>query len=751
MKNLNGRKKIKFFGKLNLPSGLVIILFLFSLCSKSQLVSNLTIPSYLKFNYQAKYNTDKEIYKEEYTKYPKLKTTFDNNIVHANYELNLLYKSGKLVFNDKISGFVSNVFQKVLVNYPEVANWKIYILRSTEVNAFIYHTGEVFVTLGLLAQLENESQLAFVLAHEFSHHKLKHHITSIIKNEEIYRNRKNGTELSEESNELVEFAFSREHEFEADSSGFCIVKASPYLSSTSIGAVDVLQYSYLPFNEIVFKPKNLFTDSIRFPSIAMLDKINSINFDSDKDEDLRSTHPNIAKRRKHVSFIATKIGHNKGSSFIVGKKEFMEVRNLAREECINSFVRESEAIYGFYNAYVLSRENKNAQADLLLGKALYEIAMQKQFDKFSANNSKNDFSEGEIQRAYHFFNNLDAEQCLFMALNFNYTNYIKYKSEFSKVISDELIKTIVLRHSITLDEIKSYFITPAVKDSIETVSSAVDSADMENVSKYSRIREQKVNAISYKDTSVINSGAKFHYKFFQQLIKDTNFCASYLAMEDIFFKEGSGKKYDDESVRVTFVSDNKITYNTKNQIECSSAILFCPLFRKRISTFKDFFDLQTNQERFSSSIGNYFSKSQAPVEPLTFETMNITSNEEYNKYCNLMDYGDEVIRKNGLYMPISAEVVGTNEAIQKNSHLIMCRYAKNKEYRTNITQAILNGIIAFPLLPAALIYCFSKESKERCDIIIIDLKTHELKADEHIIISESKFSSAGNYFSSFIK
>jgi len=57
--------------------------------------------------------------------------------------------------------------------------WQFGVINSSAINAFAAPGGFVFITSGMLMQLENEAQLAAVLAHEISHVTEKHHLNAI--------------------------------------------------------------------------------------------------------------------------------------------------------------------------------------------------------------------------------------------------------------------------------------------------------------------------------------------------------------------------------------------------------------------------------------------------------------------------------------------------------------------------------------------------------------------------------------------
>lgn len=54
--------------------------------------------------------------------------------------------------------------------------WHFGVIESTDINAFAVPGGYIFVTRGLYALLQNEAELAGVLAHEIGHVISKHHL-----------------------------------------------------------------------------------------------------------------------------------------------------------------------------------------------------------------------------------------------------------------------------------------------------------------------------------------------------------------------------------------------------------------------------------------------------------------------------------------------------------------------------------------------------------------------------------------------
>lgn len=82
--------------------------------------------------------------------------------------------------NKAINVYVNKVGMWLAANSsrPDLP-WHFGVINSTAINAFAAPGGFVFITSAMLMQLENEAQLAAVLAHEISHITAQHHLNAI--------------------------------------------------------------------------------------------------------------------------------------------------------------------------------------------------------------------------------------------------------------------------------------------------------------------------------------------------------------------------------------------------------------------------------------------------------------------------------------------------------------------------------------------------------------------------------------------
>jgi predicted Zn-dependent protease len=121
--------------------------------------------------------------------------------------------------------------------------WKFIVLDTDGVNAFAAPGGYIHITRGALALLEDESELADVLAHEIIHVTEKHTIRAIQKgkmvqigaSESLANNPALFTQLVDKSTELVMAGFGRAEELESDEKGLLLANKVGY-AAQGLGA-----------------------------------------------------------------------------------------------------------------------------------------------------------------------------------------------------------------------------------------------------------------------------------------------------------------------------------------------------------------------------------------------------------------------------------------------------------------------------------------------------------------------------------
>jgi beta-barrel assembly-enhancing protease len=93
-----------------------------------------------------------------------------------------LLGAAPLLDNPAVQEYVNRVgrWLTLQTDRPDLP-WQFGVLDDNDVNAFAAPGGYVFITKGLLAQMNSEAELAGVLAHEISHVLRKHHLQALKK------------------------------------------------------------------------------------------------------------------------------------------------------------------------------------------------------------------------------------------------------------------------------------------------------------------------------------------------------------------------------------------------------------------------------------------------------------------------------------------------------------------------------------------------------------------------------------------
>lgn len=353
-----------------------------------------------------KFLADKEELKGE----KKAKKTKEDFLLASNFEIDNLILSGKVLFNDPLSEYVNKVAATVLASNPDLLNKiRFYILKSPVVNATSTNQGIIFINIGLLAQVENEAQLAYILCHEIEHYVLKHNITQAVENETIQKGKGNYKNLESKDDKFVaKCNFSKEQEAEADVKGYELFKKSKYSSENLINVFDVLKYSYLPFDEVDIDKTFFETEYYKIPSNFDLLKTKDINT-SDEDDDEKSTHPSIKVRRQTLSKLLAVEDNSGKSIFLVGENSFEQARTIARFEQSRLYLLFHAYTKAIYNSYLLLKEfpsNKFLKKNIMF--SLSGLA------EYSANGDLREVQssykviEGKSQKLYYLFEKLDS-------------------------------------------------------------------------------------------------------------------------------------------------------------------------------------------------------------------------------------------------------------------------------------------------------------------------------------------------------
>ncbi len=476
----------------------------------------------------------------------KTRTAF---ALESNFTLDDMLQSGLVIFNDE----VTNYLNQVIAPLTAVDNMKVhvYTLRTTAVNAFATPRGDIFVTLGLLSQLENEAQLAFILAHELTHVKKEHSIELYLtaagvgkssKNNEIMRKASFDTKM------LAKCRYSKELETEADHDGIERFLKTKYSTKTLMQVYDVLKYAYLPFDDVPLDLSIFESTDYKLPSNVILAKTKEISTEDkelDEAEEERSTHPSIPARREHLAEVLKTVTDtlNK-TNYLVSEEAFKKVRQIARYELPMLYVQNKQIARSIYTTFLLLKQNPQSQyLQKCMAKTLYQHAKLKNQDEYGYESHYKNV-EGHSQAAHYLAEKLKAKDLTLLATRYVWLLHQKFpKDPEVTAISKDLFVEIG-KYFKTLSSFK----TPNLEVKTAPVAPIVPK-DSTELSKYDKIKASK--------DSISNTN---EYAF-AEFIKDTAFTAAFAKGHDAYKEREKRFKYYESSEGkkdyAQYVSDTK--------------------------------------------------------------------------------------------------------------------------------------------------------------------------------------------------
>lgn len=416
------------------------------------------------------------------------------------YGIGEILHSGICVYGDPVSDYVQRVANHLLADMPDVQKkLRFYTIKSNVANAFSTDQGIVFVTTGLIAQLTDEAQLAFVLAHEISHFTEKHVVQTFDWNLRNYRNSDHIEQLS---------IYSKEKELSADEIAVAMCYKAGYSDEAIFTTFDVLMYSYLPFDEVEF-PKTYFNnDYFYVPELFFPDKKYEIKAEEDYDDEY-SSHPNIRKRKDSARAVIDNYSDWGGQAFIIDQEEFDRVRTISRFESIRSDVIDGNYPDALYSIFLLE---KRFPESLFLSRmkahAWYGLNLFKENNRISDAVDRTADLEGEIAALHYFIKKQSKLGLATIALRQIYEIHTRYPEEEDiTLIYNRLLETIASNKRFKLEKFSEKTFDEAAlayqahQDSVANANAThvSDTVQVEEatdkLTKYDRIRNKKTKEV----------------------------------------------------------------------------------------------------------------------------------------------------------------------------------------------------------------------------------------------------------------
>ena len=624
-------------------------------------------------------------------------TTSDKDLADYNVMLKRLVMEGDIFYGSKLNDYVNTIADNLLKDDPVLrSKIHLYIIKSTEVNAFATANGLLFVNMGLLAQVSNESELAFVLGHEIAHYAEKHI--------ESFNTYQDSLKDKDPINYYLKYHNrSRTHEMEADRISLeRYMKQSQYSYTVLDGIFDVLQYSDLPFDEVPFNKSLVETSFYHFPDNYFLTNITPISSRADMVDTL-FTHPNIERRRTAARSIVAGMSETGRSVFVQPESLFNEVRELARFECVRILLSRHSYDHAFYNTYVLQRAHpNNVYLEEAMVSALYGLSKHKNYGQVSATIESYKDVEGELQQTSHFFAKIGKQEASLLALRAawkarqNHPDNIYYKE-----VIDDLMKDIFVKNKMKYTDFSDY---PMGTDPA-TIQTEDNTPQDSTINKYERIRQQG------KPTKVLPT-PKF---------KTMNYMLVDIHQEPAFYDLMSNTLHQAEDEEVLKVVDRNKPATVK------SVILADPQYVLSTNGSKKVAQKEANKraERLLKTLRTSLKKLK--LDPVTYSVKDVKglSTEDYNKYAKLQQWLNEYFQSDGIAMvsPLTKDMNDVYELTGTSTVCVAAVRRGNAGFAGyNKIQNILLGVLCpYYFVPAAIEFGFPRYDTDMY-LMLLDLE-----------------------------
>ena len=647
---------------------------------------------------------------------------------YIHYGIDELLYSGLIVYGDPATKYVERVASKLLENHPKLKKQlQFYTIKSNVTNALSTDQGVVFVTLGLLSQLENEAQLGYVLAHEIAHfqegHVEKSYAEKVASAAEVnYDDR-----IEKLSNH------SKEQELSADKLGIKLYNEAGYKRSELVSAFDVMMYSYLPFDEVelpktYFNSRHLFVPENLFP-----EEINKIQVDEDYD-DSKSSHPNIQKRKTAVLDALDAYSKWGDEVFLVDEEEFKTVRNIARFECLRLDLLSINLGDALYTIFLLEKEfGNNLYIHQCKAKAWLGLVSFKEYGKYTTTLQKPSKVEGESHAMHHFLYNLSKIELFTIALrtirdckmafpqdeeiDAIYERMVKYAVDYNKFSLEDYSD---MSYEQAIEEFENSKLELQQQQEIEAADTL--EVETEELSKYDKIKIKKEGTKALEVDEEFDS-EEFYIYALSDLKKDETFKALYAKYE----KQAEEKKKEEDEWYALSRKERLKRQEEETKESISEIVLLDPSFMKVDNGEFRPKESKKLEAQVIVNIKAQGEKHGVAVYDLTDSDRNKIDTDGYNERALLNDY----LRQKAEYLEDEMFPVDYTALKEIKEHYgdvnIMFTYGEHIRNMHIPTGAIIAGILlppfGIPYFTARLV----TGNTYILDVVLIDIESGDIR------------------------
>lgn len=702
---------------------LLIIIFILSFHAQQNVAQTIDFSNYTRLQCAGPIPADfttlsSEKYEQSKAQINKKQNMHDRLIeqqfyLQSNFAFDRLLLSGKVFFGDPVTIYLNKIKDELLKDQPGLRDSiRIYTLKSNEANAFTNNNGVVLVTTGLIAQVQNEAQLAFILSHEFIHYIKKHSLSIFTETRKMEQGSGIYKKLDNNQLELSAFSYSKDMEKEADAGGWEIYKKSKFNLQSVRDVFSVMLYSYLPFDEIKFQ-KTFFEDSVGyiFPEKYFLDSLKSITAEEDYD-DSYSDHPNIRKRKDAILELMEGAGDSGKVAFLQPKSDFDLVQKICRYEfCVADLnhQRYEDAIYAAY--ILLQADPNNFFPKKVIAESLYGLSHYRASSSSRNNYESYTDQEGNIQEVFHLMQKLPSKDLNVLALKYCWNLHRQNPTDnmLNEMCSD-LFNDLIQHNSLREDDFLKAYPKEEKQD-----TAATKTTDVAGGSKYDKIKKDK-------DRKVVAGAIEYYKLAFVNYLSQTEFT-------DAFDK--AKKIADSIDNRISVHADKKKKKDDGYALNVDKLLVINPVYIKVDESQKtpvEYLASESAELNLNKLLTDNAKLLKLDLSFLESNNLGANDVDKFNDLALLNDWFSEKINEDEISL-VNSNEDGLKDMKKKYNvdDFAWFGVVSLKQKRTVEITTWCYSILFWPTLPFVIYYAMQPDYRTYFFTYLIDASTGKIK------------------------
>jgi len=247
---------------------------------------------------------------------------------------------------------------------------------------------------------------------------------------------------------LARSRYSKELEKDVDRIGLDRFLKTDYGTSSLLNVFEVMRYAHLPFDDIPFDKDFFNAGFYKVDESYFLNSVRPVEA-IQNDGRLHGTHPGPTERQQLMERFL--VGSREAEKqYLVSEKTFFQLREMARFELSDLYLKSNRPVMSIYNSYLLLRDHpENSYLQKSIGLALYTLSKFKWNGNFGYVHPGFSRIEDESQQVFHLFYRLEPKELCVLATGYLYRLQQNHPQDKDiETMGNDLIEDLMADHYV---------------------------------------------------------------------------------------------------------------------------------------------------------------------------------------------------------------------------------------------------------------------------------------------------------------